>query len=142
MKAIIVKNTEGKAISVLGDRQVLKLTGKETGGQLTVIMQELPAGAGVPMHMHDREDENFQIIEGEVEVETGGEVFLLTSGDTIYLPKHVPHAITARTDSKLKINLVPAGIEGMFEELDLLPGGPPDFVKIVEICGRYGVTFS
>jgi quercetin dioxygenase-like cupin family protein len=142
VKAIIIRNTEGKMISVLGDRQILKLTGKETGGKLTVIMQDLPAGAGVPMHTHGREDENFQIIEGEVEVETGGEVFLLTRGDTIYLPKDIPHAIKARTAAKLKINLVPAGIEGMFEELDQLPEGPPDFVRVVEICGRYGVTFS
>jgi quercetin dioxygenase-like cupin family protein len=142
MKPIIVRNTEGKKISVLGDRQVLKLTGKDTDGKLTVIMQELLAGTGVPMHAHAREDENFQIIEGDVEVVTGGENYLLTSGDTIYLPKNIPHSLKAVTDAKLKINLVPAGIEDMFEELNQLPDGPPDFGKVAEICGRYGVTFS
>jgi quercetin dioxygenase-like cupin family protein len=127
MKPVIIRDTEGKRISVLGDSQVIKLTGKETGGKLTVIMQELPAGAGVPMHTHGNEDENFQIIEGEVEVQTGKEIYLLTSGDTIYLPKNVPHSLKAITDARLKINLVPAGIEDMFEELSQLPEGPPDF---------------
>jgi quercetin dioxygenase-like cupin family protein len=142
LKPIIVRNTEGRKISVLGDRQVVKLTGKDTDGKLTVIMQELPAGAGVPMHAHAREDENFQIVEGEVEVVTGGETFLLLTGDTIYLPKNVPHSLKAVKDSKLKINLVPAGIEGMFDELSKLPAGQPDFGQVAEICERYGVTFS
>jgi len=35
----------------------------------------------------------------------------------------------------------PAGIEDMFEELGALPPGPPDFPKVAEICGRYGVKF-
>lgn len=142
MKPTIVRDADGKKISVLGDRQVVKLTGKDTGGKLTVIMQELPAGAGVPMHTHGREDENFQVIEGEVEVATSDQLYLLKSGDTIYLPKNVPHSLKAITDAKLKINLVPAGIEDMFDELGMLPAGPPDFGKVAEICGKYGVTFS
>jgi len=141
MKATIIRDFEGKHISVLGDRQVLKLTGKDTEGRLTVIMQELPKGAGVPMHNHELEDENFQIIEGEIEVVTGNKIYRLKSGDTIYLPKNVPHSLKAIEDSKLKINLVPSGIECMFEELDFLPQGPPDFEKVTEICKRYGVTF-
>ncbi|TFF35492.1 cupin domain-containing protein [Mucilaginibacter psychrotolerans] len=142
MKPTVVRADEGKKISVLGDLQILKLTGKDTDGKLTVIMQELPEGAGVPLHTHSLEDENFQIIEGEVEVCTGDKTYVLTSGDTIYLPKSVPHSLKALKDSKLKINLVPAGIEGMFEELDRLPAGPPDFKLVTEICNRYGVTFT
>jgi len=142
MKAKIVRGTEGKTISVLGDRQTIKITGKDTDGKLTVIFQELPAGAGVPMHTHSREDENFEIIEGEVEVEIDAETFLLLSGDTIYLPKNIPHSLKALTDAKLKINVVPAGIEDMFEELSQLPYADIEFKSIAEICKRYGVSFS
>jgi quercetin dioxygenase-like cupin family protein len=142
MKTTIVRNTEGKKISVLGDDQTIKLTGKETDGKLTVIIQKLPAGAGVPMHTHSREDENFEVIDGEIEIETGGETLLFTRGDIIYLPKYTPHSLKAKTDSQLRINLVPAGIENMFGELSQLTEGPPEFAKVAAICAKYGVTFS
>ena len=29
----------------------------------------------------------------------------------------------------------------MFEELNNLPAGPPDFAKVGEICGRYEIDF-
>jgi hypothetical protein len=37
-------------------------------------------------------------------------------------------------------NIFPAGLENMFEELDKLPEGPPDF-NVAEICERYGIQF-
>jgi quercetin dioxygenase-like cupin family protein len=142
MKTTIVRTDEGNKISVLGDHQTIKLTGKDTDGKLTVIIQQLPAGAGVPMHTHSREDENFEVINGEIEIETGGKTLLFTKGDIIYLPKNTPHSLTAITDSQLRINLVPAGIENMFGELSELPEGAPDFAEVAAICAKYGVTFS
>ena len=46
-------------------------------------------------------------------------------------------------DSKAKVilSVFPSGIEHMFEELGALPQGPPDFPKVAEICGRYGINF-
>lgn len=35
-------------------------------------MQEIPAGAGIPMHVHANEAENFHIIEGELTIITDG----------------------------------------------------------------------
>jgi hypothetical protein len=54
MQEVFVKASEGHEISVLGDKQLIKLTGEETDGQLTVILQE-----------------NFHIIEGELTVVAG-----------------------------------------------------------------------
>lgn len=34
-----------------------------------------------------------------------------------------------------------AGIEPMLVELSQLPAGPPEMSRVVEICGRYGITF-
>jgi quercetin dioxygenase-like cupin family protein len=143
MKKVIVKASEGNMISILGDHQVIKLTGEETDGQVTVIMQEIPEGVGVPMHVHANEAENFHIIEGELTVIVDGEQVVLHEGDMIHLPKNIPHAIKNESGqiTKLRLSLYPAGIEKMFYELSELPAGPPDLAKVTEICGRFGVSF-
>ena len=143
MEPKIIRKQEGSALSVLGDKQIVKLSSTDTSGQLTVIMQELPAGISVPMHVHANEDENFHIIEGEVEFQIGVEKFLLYPGDMIFLPRNIPHAlcVLGEITAKVRINIVPAGIEDMFKELSSLPEGLPEMQHVEEICGRYGVRF-
>jgi quercetin dioxygenase-like cupin family protein len=143
MNELVVKASEGRIISVLGDHQVIKLTGEETDGHVTVIMQEVPAGGGVPMHVHANEAENFHIIEGELTVIFDGKQVVLHEGDMIHLPKNLPHAIKNESGrvTKLRLSLYPAGIEKMFFELSELPEGAPNLAQVSEICGRYGVSF-
>ena len=143
MKEVVLKATEGQQINVLGDNQVIKLTGKETNGQFAVIMQHLPPGAGVPKHVHSNGDEHFHILEGEVHFEVGNDDYTLKAGDMIFLPRGVPHSVHVTGDQTAVIRLtaVPAGAEDMFMELDKLPAGPPDFARVSEICGRYGISF-
>lgn len=143
MKEKIVKAPEGQRINVLGDNQVLKLTGKDTNGQFAVIIQNLPPGAGVPKHVHSNDDEHFHLLEGEVHFEVGNDEYTLKAGDMIFLPRHIPHSlrVLGHTTAVVRLTVVPAGAEDMFMELDKLPEGPPDFEKVSEICGRYGVAF-
>jgi len=143
MREVILRENSGQTISVLGDRQTFKLTGKETDGKLTVILHELPPGIGVPMHVHTHEDETFYLTEGELEVTIDSNIITLKAGDVILLPKNVPHAIKNNTDrlAKAHLSLYPAGIEEMFMELSKLPAGPPNLAQVSEICNRYGVRF-
>jgi len=39
----IIPDSEGKKLNVLGDNQLIKLTGLDTNGQLTVVTQLKPA---------------------------------------------------------------------------------------------------
>jgi len=143
MKQKIVKTTEGQRINVLGDNQVLKLTGKDTDGQFAVIIQNLPPGIGVPKHIHSNDDEHFHLLEGEIHFEVGNEEYTLKAGDMIFLPRHIPHSLRVVGDKTavVRLTIVPAGAEEMFIELDKLPAGPPDMGTVTEICGRYGVSF-
>jgi len=143
MKEVILREHSGQTISVLGDKQTLKLTSKHTDGKLTVIMHELPPGIGVPMHVHTNEDETFYLTEGELEVTIDNNTTTLKAGDVILLPKNLPHAIKNNTQkvAKAQLSLYPAGIEEMFIQLSQLPAGPPDLTLVSEICGRYGVKF-
>jgi len=143
MSPKIVRANEGKVVNVIGDRQTVKLTGKDTNGRFTLIEEENHPGVMIPLHVHKNEDEVFKVLEGKVELTVGDQTTILEAGDLGFGPRGVPHSWKIIGDQKAKVilSVFPAGIEFMFEELGQLPDGPPDFGKVAEICGRFGVSF-
>jgi quercetin dioxygenase-like cupin family protein len=139
----IVRNNEGKVVNVIGDKQTFKLTGKDTNGLFTLIEEENDPGTGIPPHVHEKEDEVFKVLEGEMELTVGDTTTILKAGDLAFGPRGIPHSwkIVGNSKAKVILSVFPAGIEDMFEELGTMPLGPPDFPKVVEICDRYGVKF-
>jgi quercetin dioxygenase-like cupin family protein len=135
----IVRSTEGHVL--MGGRQNIKLKSEDTNKKMSVIYSVVPAGSGIPIHIHSREDETFEITEGELEVTLNGEVQILTKGDLVFMPKNVPHGFRAVKDTQMWVTLVPAGAENMFIELAALPAGPPDMEKVSSICEGYGINF-
>lgn len=138
-----VRAAEGQRMNVLGDNQVLKYTGQDTGGQIAVIIQNLAPGIEVPMHVHDNEDEHFHLLEGEVLFEVENSRLTLKPGDMIFLPRHIPHSfkVAGQVTARVRLSIVPAGLENMFAELGQLPPGPPDPAEVAGICKKYGVSF-
>ncbi|WP_350293107.1 cupin domain-containing protein [uncultured Croceitalea sp.] len=142
-KSKIVRANEGKKVNVIGDQQTFKLTGTDTDGQFTLIEEINPPGTMIPPHVHTKEDEVFKVLEGELEVTVGDKTVILKAGDLAFAPKNIPHSwkVIGDTDCKTILSAFPSGIELMFEELGGLPPGKPDFAKVAEICGRFGISF-
>jgi quercetin dioxygenase-like cupin family protein len=143
MKPKIVKNDSGHKLNVMGDNQVIKLSSKDTNGQFTLIEQNNNPGMGIPLHVHENEDEVFHVLSGEVKMIIGEESTTLSAGDMIFCPREVPHSWSVIGEKKAKamLSIFPAGLEEMFEELSELPAGPPDLEKVGEICGKYKLRF-
>jgi quercetin dioxygenase-like cupin family protein len=142
-KPKIVKETEGNKLNVLGDNQNIKLTGADTNGQYTLIEQNNEPGVGIPPHVHENEDEVFQVLSGQVEMVIGDKTTTLQAGDLIFCPKGVPHSwkVVGEEKARAMLSIFPAGLEGMFRELAELPAGPPDMEKVTAICGKYNLKF-
>ena len=137
----IVAAGSGNRVNVLGDHQTFRLTGANTDGALAVIEESLDPGVGVPLHYHEREEETFNVLEGDVAYELNGQRTIAGPGTTVFIPSGVPHCFEAVRSKRARVLLVitPAGLEGRFIELGKLPPGPPDPAKVAEICGRFGV---
>jgi len=142
-KPKIVKETEGNKLNVLGDNQNIKLTGADTNGQYTLIEQNNEPGVGIPPHVHENEDEVFQVLSGQVEMVIADKTTTLQAGDLIFCPKGVPHSwkVVGEEKARAMLSIFPAGLEGMFRELAELPAGPPDMEKVTAICGKYNLKF-
>ena len=142
-KPKIVKEHDGNKLNVLGDNQIIKLTGADTNGQYTLIEQNNEPGVGIPPHVHENEDEVFQVLSGQVEMNVGDKTTTLQAGDLIFCPKGIPHSwkVVGEEKARAMLSIFPAGLEHMFEELAKLPAGPPDMEKVTAICGKYNLKF-
>jgi quercetin dioxygenase-like cupin family protein len=81
---------------------------------------------GTPLHIHHNQDEIFNVIEGEYHSIVGKDKFKLTTGDTIFLPRKVPHAWT-QVSQRAKMNVIvqPAGkLEAFFVIMAAFKGEP------------------
>src|SRR5688572_8627085 len=84
----------------------LKVSGKDTNGELAIFEQTgLSPKKGTPLHVHHNQDEIFNVIEGEYHFIVGKDKFELTAGDTIFLPRKVPHAWT-QVSQRAKMNVI------------------------------------
>ena len=51
-----------------------------------------PPGAGASLHRHFASDERFIICEGRYHFQVGGEELTLVSGDSLFVPRGIPHS--------------------------------------------------
>lgn len=101
---------------------------------------------GAPPHA-DTDEVSF-VIEGEIRVMIGNDEFTAGPGAYVVKPRGVPHTFWNPGPERARILEIisPAGFEGYFDELaDVLattpPDDPPDFRKLTEVAGSYGMTF-
>lgn len=93
-----------------------KVSGTDTGGGLAIFEQtSLSPGKGVPTHVHFFQDEVFFILQGHFIFQVAGEKYDLVKGDSIFLPKNIPHAWKQLSEEgKMVVIFQPAGKMEMF----------------------------
>lgn len=120
---------------------------KETGGVMSVIEFEAPAGFGPPPHIHRVEDELFYVLEGAATFWCDGSEATYTAGGFCYLPKGLPHRFEMGADGGRILQITtPAQFEEMVADYgfeiaaDEHPEvGPPDVPRLVEVCRRFNI---
>ncbi len=137
--------------SVVGDRYTFLLTGKDTGGDYAVFEFYVPPGNGPAPHVHTREDESFQIIDGDFEFTVDGQVVRLGAGEFLLARRNIPHSfknIGARP-GRIVATVKPAGLEEFFAEVGVklvsrtdepIPPTPDEIARLVRVTHKYGLT--
>lgn len=76
--------------------------------------------------MHHTQDEIFYIIEGSYKFQVGNDKYNLTTGDSLFLPRKVPHAWTQVSEKgKMCVTMQPAGrLENFFVTMAALDHEP------------------
>ena len=76
----------------------IKVSTKDTNGNLSVFTYNGNVKGGPPLHIHPYQDEMFFILDGDFLFQVGEDQHRLTTGDTIFLPRNVPHTFAQLTD--------------------------------------------
>lgn len=77
----------------------------QTLGEFTLLEQTIPAGAGPPAHVHERQAEGFYILAGELELVVGpdDEVLRAGPGSAVWVPKATRHAFRVVSDEDARV---------------------------------------
>lgn len=139
---------DGEARWWWGNLAILRLTGEQTNGGLTVVDLTMGPGRMTPPHVHHREEETFHVLEGQLTFHIGETVIEAGPGDIVVGPRDIPHRFIAGPDgARLMFLLTPSGLEGLIREQSvpatertLPPKGtpPPNLDHAREVALRYG----
>jgi quercetin dioxygenase-like cupin family protein len=140
--SLLARANEGRRLQAFGDTLVILLDGKQTGETFTAFLYISPPGAGPGPHYHEREDEWFYVVEGQVSFLLNGTWTDLFPGDCAYAPRGSVHAFKNNTDQPIRmlINATPAGFERFFTEVaEEWEKTEPDTSRIATIAEKYGL---
>ena len=123
------KSRFGDTIKFLGVHpNDLKISSKDTGGQLSVFDYTGLDKVGPMLHIHFKQDEIFTVIDGSYRFAVGNETHVLHAGQTIFLPRGIPHTWIQLSDKgRLIYMLQPAGkMEEFFVLMNSLKERPSE----------------
>lgn len=118
----------------------IKISGNDTDGELAVFEQTgFTPNGGPPLHIHFDQDEWFFVSEGEYLFQVGEDRYNMKTGDTIFLPRNVPHTFIQITEkAKTIVSYLPAGsMEDFFKTTDSWTNIPSkeEVIKVFEDHG-------
>jgi quercetin dioxygenase-like cupin family protein len=108
MSGFVLGPHEGPAYGFHGASVVIKASGEDTVGQLSVMESTYPPGLSVPEHVHRGEEEIFYLLAGELTGFCEEERWTATAGSFVFVPCDRPHGFTV-TSAEQAIALVITG---------------------------------
>jgi glyoxylate utilization-related uncharacterized protein len=69
------------------------LSGEQTAGQFCLFENRRDGGTKTPIHVHAKDDETVYVIEGELTAVIDGQPRRLSAGESIFLPRGIPHQL-------------------------------------------------
>lgn len=126
------------------------LSGEQTAGQFCLLENKSDGHTRTPIHVHAKDDETVYIIEGELTVVIDGRPRRLTAGDSMFLPRGIPHQLINESGNPGRYILI--GTPALFDRFleaggrELQPGevaGPPtpqQIERLREASPRFGIT--
>jgi len=124
------------------------LDGEASGGAVAIVEIAARRGDMPPLHVHRREDEVFQMLEGRLSLHLPDGSLEIGPGQAAFAPRGVPHVYRVESETARWLAIAtPAGFDAFVREVgepapdDVLPpeGRAHDPARMAEISERYGI---
>jgi uncharacterized cupin superfamily protein len=98
----------------------------------SVFEQQSPPGSSVPLHVHDRYDEAFYVLEGEMHFIVGDTTDTAEAGAFVFVPRGEAHRFWNASQAPARMLAIGSSqVQALVEELaPLLRSTPPDAAAI------------
>lgn len=117
------KSRYDEELLIMGGRFDLKVSGRDTGGDLCIYDTLRESKGGPALHRHHFQDEWFYVIRGEFIVQVGDDTLALHPGDSAFAPRKIPHAFAkiSEEEGQMLVLFQPAGsMEDFFQQMSKL----------------------
>ena len=98
----VIRKGEGENYNYSQDHCFVKLSSRDTNGELCFVEDTLKPGFYLGRHHHKIMTEVFYVLEGEVELIFDDETIVAKPGDTITVPPNVWHAARCEKGGKMQ----------------------------------------
>jgi len=149
-RSVISGQDSQAALWFLGVLSQVRLSGEQTDGAFSVTDNLARRGSASPVHVHDRADETFFVLDGELRVSVGEEEHSAGPGTVAVLPRRLRHAYVVTSAMARFLTLhTPSGFERFAAEvgqpahsltLPPEPAGPPDLAVLARAAAPHGIT--
>ncbi len=96
-----IKTGEGENYNYSQDHCFVKLSSRDTNGELCLIEDTLKPGFHLKRHHHKVMTEVFYMLEGQMELVFDDETIILKEGDTVTVPPNVWHEAICTAGGKM-----------------------------------------
>jgi len=125
-----------------GTKMTVKVLTAETNGAYTIIHFVHPPNVGPELHIHPNNPESFHILKGNYKFLIGNKNVDTIAGDTVVVPKGMPHKFSAGDSGGEFLVVSPPSLENYFYEVSkLLVKGPVTWDTEYTIAKKYGQIF-
>ncbi len=117
------KDRYDEELLIMGGRFDLKVSGRDTGGDLCIYDTFRESKGGPALHRHFFQDEWFYVVRGEFIVRVGDDTLSLHPGDSAFAPRKIAHAFAkiSEGEGQMLVLFQPAGsMEDFFKQMSKL----------------------
>lgn len=126
------------------DHTFVKVSAADTGGQYTLMEDNLKANFKLGLHMHRYHAETFYILEGSVDFYVDGDWMTAPAGTCLHIPPGIEHACelsAGLTDARMLMIYQPSGFDGYLAELGQMSDADfEDTAKMDALNEKYDIV--
>ena len=126
------------------------LAGEATANAFSMFENRSTGISRTPIHVHEHDDETLYILEGEMCAVIAGQEHLVKAGETIFLPRHIPHQLmnVSGFPTRYLLLCTPSGFERFLAEGRYIraPGeqpkapSPEELDRMRAAAPQFGIT--
>jgi len=126
------------------DHTFVKVSAAETGGQYTLMEDDLKSTFALGLHLHRYHAETFYILEGSIDFYVDGDWMTAEPGACLHIPPGVPHACklsSGTTSGRTLMIYQPSGFDGYLSELSAMSKADfEDSAKMEALNDKYDIV--